>query len=212
MNCRQFRLDFCSRSGAPINCGAEWLNEWSLWYPEKKYPSLGQLLSRSRRLTSADFRWVGRWKDGALNNDKWRRNVAMVAFPIWMQAADELPGTRIESIHVARFLEDWSSRSYQDQYPNRAVKKKFGLSRATALLHVLSAGNYPIFDSRVRRAFRRLTAESAQNTVTWYLGSYVFFFWQLLAACGSNEFRIVDRALFVYGAKDSRHSDKTTSI
>lgn len=202
MNHAPFRLDFRSRNRTPINGGAACLGEWSSCYREKKYPALDHLLSRCDRLTAADFQWVGRWKDGALNNDKWRRNIAMVAFPIWMQAADELPGTQVANLHVPSFLEDWSNKTYRDEYVNRAVEKRFGLSRASTLLHVLSGGKYPIFDSRVRRAFRRLTGESAQNSGSWYLDSYIFFFSQLMVACDTKEATLVDRALFSYGAKD----------
>jgi hypothetical protein len=73
---------------------------------------------------------------------KWRVNVAAVAFPIWMQAASELPKCPTES-EVAHFLNDWSERKYTDQYANGLQEKRFGVARATTLLHFLSGGRLP---------------------------------------------------------------------
>jgi hypothetical protein len=81
------------------------------------------------------------------------------------------------------------------------VQKRFGVPRATTLLYAVSGGKYPIFDARVRRAFKRLTGESAGKSVDWYLKSYVPFFAQVTSECTAANLKDVDNALFVYGRK-----------
>jgi hypothetical protein len=197
-----FRFDFRSRSGTSVNVPAVWLREWSEDFPKGKYPSLDSLLAKATYLTAADFHYLGRWKDNALESaNKWQPNVASVAFVIWMQAANELAGTRIDHIVVPSFLTEWSSKAYVDRFSTGIVIERFGLPRATTILHVLSGGEYPIFDSRVQRAFRRLTGEKAHAQVEWYLGSYVPFFSHLVSVCSTKYMKAVDNALFVYGRK-----------
>lgn len=129
-------------------------------------------------------------------------NVASVAFVVCKQAANELPRFELGHTNVRQFLSDWADRSYTDQYDSGLVRrKKFGLSRATTLLHALSKGTYPIFDSRVRAGYRRLTGQSAKNNVNWYLDSYVEFFLNLAKECGTTDLKFVDNALFAYGRK-----------
>ena len=196
-----FRLDLCSHAGAPIGPAA-WLREWGADFPKEKYPALDRLLGKTNSLTAEDFLYLGRWKDGALESaKKWQPNVASVAFVIWHQAAKTLPGTRIEDLHLTGFLAEWSSKAYVDEFPTRKVQKRFGLARATTILHALSGGRWPIFDSRVRRAFKRITGINAQDDGDWYLSSYEPFFYQLVAACGTQDVKSVDNALFVYGRK-----------
>jgi hypothetical protein len=79
------------------------------------------------------------------------------------------------------------------------VKKHFGLSRATTLLHFISGGRYPIFDSRVRKAMTRLLNCPVPKTGRWYLDSYRPLFSEVAALCGTEDFRMVDKALFSYG-------------
>ena len=152
---------------------------------------------------------IGRWKDGARTDGRWKANVASVAYPIWMQAASEMPKCP-EGMGVADFLNDWSNRKYKDEWPTRSVEKRFGLSRATTLLHFLSGGCFPIFDSRVRTAITRLSPNSTrvENTVGWYLDSYCSLFAELAAVCGSEDFRTMDKALFSYGARNLPFSKK----
>jgi len=179
-----------------------WLREWGDDFPKEKYPPLDHFLREPASLTPEDFEYLGRWKDGALKGEKkWKPNVASVAFPIWMQAAHELPGTRIEHLEVPGFLAEWSAKTYADEFSSRTVQKRFGLARATTILHLLSRGTYPIFDSRVRRAFRRLTGAKAYDRVDWYLGSYLPFFSQLISECRTDDKKAVDNALFMYGRK-----------
>ena len=105
---------------------------------------------------------------------------------------------------VADSLDDWANRRYTDEWPTRSVEKRFGLSRATTLLHFLSGGCFPIFDSRVRRAMTRLLSPNStrvENTVRWYLDSYCSLFAELAALCGAEDFCTMDKALFSYGAR-----------
>jgi len=198
----RFRFDFRSHSGAPLRDPSVWLREWGDDFPKEKYPSLDHLLREPSSLKPADFEYLGQWKDGALKGDKkWKPNVASVAFAIWKRAADELPGTRIEHLDVPAFLAEWSAKTYADEFTSGTVQKRFGLARATTLLHALSGGMYPIFDSRVRRAFRRLTGDKAYDKVEWYLDSYVPFFSQLVSGCCTHDKKAVDNALFIYGRR-----------
>ena len=105
---------------------------------------------------------------------------------------------------VADFLHDWSERRYTEQFPGRTVTKRFGLSRATTLLNFLTSGSFPIFDSRVRRAIKRLSQTSIPNTVTGYFASYRPTFLEIAECCGTNHLRKVDRALFSYGGRTLR--------
>jgi hypothetical protein len=117
-----------------------------------------------------------------------------------MLAASELPKCP-EGSEVADFLNDWSGRKYTDEYANGPVEKRFGLSRTTTLLHFISGGRFPIFDSRVRRAMTRLLSSSVPNTVRWYLDSYYPLFSEVATLCGTEDLRKVDMALFSYGGR-----------
>jgi hypothetical protein len=85
---------------------------------------------------------IGKWKDDATTANQWKPNVASVAYLVWERAAEELPKCPDES-GVAVFLEDWSSREYRDVFKNGSRKKRFGLSRATTLLHSSAEGVTP---------------------------------------------------------------------
>src|SRR4051812_13315575 len=133
-----------------------WSQMWASRYPSGKYDDEhDQLLAKAGLLSAADFERIDRWKDAANTEKKWRSNVASVAYDIWMEAATTCP-SRPATSFVADFLRDWSEKTYIYVYSNRTVKKRFGLSRAATLLYFLSKGHFPIFDSRVRRATRRL--------------------------------------------------------
>jgi hypothetical protein len=97
--------------------------------------------------------------------------------------------------------DDWSARKYNDVYAKGPKQKNLGLSRATALLHFLSGGHFPIFDSRVRKAMSRLLNSSVPNRVHWYLDSYCPLFLEVAAVCGTRDLRMVDMALFSYGER-----------
>jgi hypothetical protein len=191
----QFR--FRSLDGTDI-APQEWLNMWSDRYPSTDYAGYSELIAKHKSLSATDFALIGKWKDAAKTKGKWKPNVASVAYLIWMQAASEVPKCP-EETYVADFLDDWSGRSYTDEYANLRREKHFGLSRATTLLHFISGGHFPIFDSRVRRAMARLLAFRIPNTVRGYLDSYCPLFSEIAIHCGANDLRKVDMALFSYG-------------
>lgn len=178
----------------------EWLRTWAERYPSEDYAEHDNLMAKHKSFSAEDFVQIGKWKDGVRTEGKWKPNVASVAYPVWMQAASQLPECPQHS-DVAAFLNDWSERRYEEVYANRRVEKKFGLSRATTLLYFLSGGRSPIFDSRVRKAMSRLLGSPVPNKVPWYLDSYCPLFLEIGALCGATDLRMVDMALFSYGAK-----------
>jgi len=191
------RFRFRSSDGRDI-APEEWLRMWADQYPSTDYAGYCELIAKHKSLSAADFVQIGKWKDGAKTEGKWKANVASVAYRIWMMAASELPKCPEES-RVADFLDDWSDRKYTDEYAIGSVEKRFGLSRTTTLLHFISGGRFPIFDSKVRRAMTRLLNSRVLNTVRWYLDSYCPLFSEIAALCGTEDLRMVDMALFSYG-------------
>ena len=176
----------------------EWLRIWADRYPSNTYAEHGELIEKYKTLSAADFVQIGKWKDRAKAESRWKDNTASVAYRIWMRAASELPKCPEESAE-ADFLDDWSTKKYVDEFANGPVEKSFGLSRATTLLYFLSGGRFPIFDSRVRKAMTRLRNSAAPNTVRWYLDSYCSLFSEVADLCGTQDRRMVDKALFSYG-------------
>jgi hypothetical protein len=201
---RQFRFQVLEMKDTSPQ---EWLRVWSAryrGYDEKEY---ADLIAKHKSFSAEDFERIGRWKDDVTKESQWKPNVASVAYLIWKQAAQELPKCPEEN-DAAAFLDGWSSRTYTDVFPNKSVEKHFGLSRATALLHFVSGGRYPIFDSRVRTAVARLlNSQELPGTVSSYLHSFLPLFKELAACCGCNtvdDLRKLDKALFSYGALESR--------
>jgi hypothetical protein len=196
---RHFRLQ--NPDGRDI-APQEWLRLWVKLYPEKGYDheEYKDLIASHNSLLADDFKRIGKWKDGAKAAGKWKPNVASVAYPIWLQAASEMPKCP-EERRVADFLDDWSNRKYTDNFATGPVEKRFRLSRATTLLHFISGGRFPIFDSRVRQAIRRLLnlSYSVPNTISWYLESYCPLVQELADFCGAEDLRTLDKALFSYG-------------
>jgi hypothetical protein len=178
----------------------EWLRVWADRYPSDDYAEYCELITKHKSFSAADFELMGQWKDAAKTEGKWKPNVASVAYRIWMQLAFELP-TCPEGSAVANFLVDWSERSYTDTYKGRPTIKRFGLSRTTTLLHFLSGGHFPIFDSRVRTAMTRLLNSPVLNTVRWYLDSYCPLFLEVAGLCKTEDLRKLDMALFSYGRR-----------
>ena len=182
----------------------EWLRVWAgryQGYDEKEYQDL---IEKHKLFSAEDFRRIGKWKDGATTEGQWKPNVASVAYLIWERAAEELPKCPEESA-MAAFLEDWSTRAYTDVFKNGPRKKHFGLSRATTLLHFVSGGRCPIFDSRVKTAIARLLGQpELAGTVSSYLDSYLPLFQELAKHCATLDLRKLDKALFSYGALEER--------
>jgi len=199
----QFRFQVLEmRSSTP----QEWLTWWAKRYEYKTDydPEYKVLIEKYKSFSAEEFRRIGKWKDGATTESQWKPNVASVAYPIWEQAAKELPKCP-EKSEVADFLEDWSNRGYTDILKNGPRKKHFGLSRATMLLHFVSGGRYPIFDSRVKTAIARLLNHpELPGTISSYLNSYLPLFKELADRCETDDFRMLDKAVFSYGALEER--------
>lgn len=178
-----------------------WLRQWAALYPddydEREYKDL---IGLSEVYEDSHYERIGKWKDNAKSPARWKPNVASVAYAIWMQAAAQLPRRPADhGIHT--FLNDWSERSYQDQYASGTTRvKRFGLSRASTLLHFISGARYPIFDSRVVAAVSHLLNSPVDYTVASYMDSYCPTFQRLADACQTTDVRLLDKALFSYGS------------
>ena len=124
-------------------------------------------------------------------------------YDVWMEAKAELPKCP-ETTGITAFLTEWSERKFA---AGKGQSKRFGLSRATTLLHFVSGGRYPILDSRVVTAMIRLGSPIADDwTIGGYLNSFCPLFSDLAAVCGLSgvkESRKLDNALFSYGAETS---------
>jgi len=193
------RFRFQSVDGTEVS-PQEWLCMWAERYPSKNYAGHAELIQKHKSFSAEDFIQIGKWKDAAKTEAKWKENVASVAYLVWMQAALELPKCP-EDNEVEKFLVDWSERKYTDEFASGPTEKRFGLSRATTLLHFISGEQFPIFDSRVRRAMNRLLGSTVPNSVRWYLDSYRPLFWEVAVLCGTEDVRMVDKALFSYGGR-----------
>jgi hypothetical protein len=197
----QFRFQVLEMKDSPPQ---DWLRVWAGLYRGYDETEYRDLIEKHESFSAEDFRRIGKWKDGVTTEGPWKPNVASVAYLIWEQAAKELPKCPEESA-VVDFLGDWSNRAYTDKFKNGPRKKRFGLSRATTLLHFVSGGLYPIFDSRVKTAIARLLDRpKLPDTVSSYLDSYLPLFKELADRCETDDFRMLDKALFSYGALAER--------
>jgi hypothetical protein len=180
-----------------------WLLVWAAEFNTKKYDEKthDELISKRRLLQASDFERIGQWKDAANSDGRWKPNVASVAYDIWMKAASERPTCPPQN-RVEQFLENWSGTTYTTTLVSGTVKKRFGLSRATTLLYFISGGRYPICDSRVRTAVKRLCGVSVPNTAQGYVKIYCPLFRQIGERTGTTDnLRLLDQALFSYGDK-----------
>ena len=157
-------------------------------------------MARWKTLSATDFESIGQWKDAATSNGRWKENVASVAFVVWKQIAAERPACPAQN-EVRAFLVRWENETYTDQFKNGFVSKCFGLSRATTLLHFVSGGAYPIYDSRVQTAVARLGGPRLQYSTPSYLDVFCPFFQDLAELCDiCSDLRTLDKALFAFGA------------
>ena len=198
-------FSFRSSYGSEIE-PKEWLLWWAALYQGTDDPEHKRLTDKYESLSYEDFEQIGQWKDGAgtetsggwKKNGNWKPNVASVAYQVWMKAASELPRCP-DAAGVAGFLNYWSERTYTDVYHNGPRTKRFGLSRATTLLHFVSGGTLPIFDARVRRAMKQLLLNSSfPSTIRCYQDSYCPKFSELAKQCGTEDLRELDKALFSF--------------
>jgi hypothetical protein len=185
---------------------SEWLHRWAEIYGEGDNPQYYDLMDKREKqgkLLGEDFEQVGRWKEGCLKpgHGSWKPRTPR-AYDIWMQARSELPRCP-ERDTVAAFLKDWSERTFVAGKKKNGLdlRQKFGLSRATALLHFMSGGQYPIFDRRVAAAMS-LLGSPVEETINGYLNGFCPLFGEIAAACGASQItglRRLDNALFNYG-------------
>ena len=111
------------------------------------------LIDKEDKLGGEEFELIGKWKEGCLKpgHGSWKTGTPR-AYDVWMQVKAESP-KRPEEAAVTAFLRDWSERKFA---AGKGKRQRFGLSRATTLLHFVSGGEYPILDARVVNAMRRL--------------------------------------------------------
>lgn len=183
-----------------------WLEQWAGRFGDGDNPEYFALIAKQGRLTSDDFEQVGRWKEGCLNpsHGSWKTGTPK-GYDVWMQAKAETPECPEES-GVSAFLERWSERRFAaGKKSNLVLSYRFGLSRATTLLHFISGARYPIFDSNVATALIRL-GSPIEETSDSYLNSFCPLFSEIAAVCGVSGvegLRKLDNALFNYGADAS---------
>jgi len=180
-----------------------WLDRWAEAYDcdyARYEPAYRTLMERHRAFTADDFREIGKWKDQAWGKNRYKPNVASVAHEVWELAARKKPECPLRD-QVREFLDEWAKEQYASTNRNGPGHKSFGVARATTLLHFLSGAEYPIFDSRVRKALVRLLGQrELKNEVSAYCDHYIALFSELAAACGTKDLRKLDKALFSYGA------------
>jgi hypothetical protein len=188
-----------------------WLTRWAARYGDGDNPEYFLLIAKRGKLSSEDFEQVGRWKEGCLNlnHGSWKTGTPK-GYDVWMDSKAEAPECP-EEREVSGFLKDWSERTFvAGKKGNLALKYRFGLSRATTLLHFISGGQYPILDSRVATALIRL-GSPVEETIDGYLDSFCPLFSEIAAACGVSGtagLRKLDNALFNYGADTSFPPDR----
>ena len=211
------KFNFLSPGGSAIT-PEEWVNDWSKKFPRPSDRLYDYLVRKASKMTSDDLRILGAWKDGALEksvfsgegqfdpnntkysfNGKWKPSAASVAFETWETIAEELGGNMQDGYppDPEEFLRKW------EQERAGAKAKRFGLSRATSLLHFISGGRYPIFDKNVRRGMHLLTGTTVEYTLEWYSGGFRKLFSELARECKcETNPRKVEMALFAYGKKE----------
>jgi hypothetical protein len=181
-----------------------WLARWAVRYGGGDNPEYFDLIAKQGKLSSDDFEQVGRWKEGCLkrSHGSWKTGTPR-GYDIWMHAKAECPECPEQS-DIAGFLKDWSERTFvAGKKGDLVLRYRFGLSRATTLLHFISGGRYPILDSRVATAMIRL-GSPIEETIDGYLNSFCPLFSEIAAVCGVSGIeglRKLDNALFNYGSE-----------
>lgn len=221
------KFDFRSRNGAPLS-SLEWQTEWASGFDAKRYPDevCEELAARGAALPDGDFDVLGAWKDGVIRRGGqrnfgkclvyftrgWKEN-AVCARTVWLSLASKRRG-------LEEFLDRRDYRSFLNQVADEQYLKagrgglssaRFGLSRATYILHVFSKARFPIYDRNTHRGISRLThgyyngweiRKMKSDDADWYLERFCAIIGDLQQQCGALEsasFRQVDKALFQYG-------------
>jgi hypothetical protein len=107
------------------------------------------------------------------------------------------------------FLDHLSQKSFMKPCKGGGVTStKFGLSRSTFVLHILSGARFPIYDSTTQAGIHLLTQGQVVKTKTvaidadWYLRVFCTTIHDLQGACSASDLpsqRALDKALFCYG-------------
>ena len=186
---------------------------------------------RGSGLLASDFDFLGAWKDGALKKSiphkglkfgdcwvsfsgKWSEVAASsCAYQVWQR----LPQTR-ESL--ARYLDRGEHREFLAHLARQSYRKasrggitdaKFGLSRATYVLHIFSSAEFPIYDNNTHAGAHALTQGRFEGQIIpktkvdnpeWYLRTFCRIVQDLQEACQATDIssrRAVDQALFCCG-------------
>lgn len=198
-----------------------WVSKWNaLFLLDKEHEAddavYKSLMEKRGKLSGADFEQIGQWKEGCLPktdgkvNGKWQPNTS-AAYDVWMQAEENPPERpaedKIDEEWAREFLEDWSERKFAKPATGGIVQDtRFGLPRASTLLHFVSGGRFPIYDSWVwygaKQLGRRLPYEM---TVDAYLNKFCPLSTALASECGlsqnTDDLRKLDNALRCYGRK-----------
>lgn len=145
----------------------------------------------------------------------WKED-AVCARSVWLS----LPRKRPE---LEEFLKRRNYRSFLSQVADKRYVKackgglkyaRFGLSRATYILHVFSKAQFPIYDSNTHLGICLLThgyyndweiQRTKSDDPGWYLERFCAIIGDLQQQCAANGsafLRDVDKALFQYGKQD----------
>jgi hypothetical protein len=202
----QLTLMFRSPDGIEIS-GRDWLSIWGYVEPgrdERVYQRL-IVAARQQPLTSVDFELMAKWKDGAWTDGKFQPHVGRVAYHTWKAIIADPPHCPGQD-EIDRFLNKWSETLCLYTYGDGTAKKRFGLPRATTLLHFLSAGAYPILDSWVMKALNGFKSQpgllprtiKVTDEVRSYLETFCPVFKKLEHACETDDTHRLDHALMRY--------------
>jgi hypothetical protein len=198
---------------------SEWVQKWAAVFlldKERKEDDCvyKSLMEKNGVLSGNDFEQIGRWKVGCLlkkdgkEHGMWKPKTS-AAYDVWMQARRNPPerptndGT--DKVFARQFLITWSEKTFEMKVKGGKEKgKRFGLSFATALLHFISVGRFPIYDDLVREALRRLGSQLPSNmTVDAYLEKFCPLFSSIAPECGLSQgiddLRKLDNALRCFG-------------
>ncbi len=189
-----------------------WVQKWAGLYELRKERKKDDcvykvLIEKNGTLSGDDFELVGRWKEGcfAKTNGRWKTKTT-AAYDVWMQARNEPPKCPVEG-RIADFLEIWCERKFASgvyKKSGQVQQQRFGLSRASALLHFISVGRFPIYDGFTGSAIRRLGSRlPCDLTIDGYLNKFCPLFSSIANDCGLSsidDLRRLDNALRCYGA------------
>lgn len=201
-----------------------WLQKWAELFlsseERREDDRVYESLVRRGQLSGEDFEQIGRWKEGCIpkigtEHGRWKP-LTSAAFDVWMQAKESPPevpeSDKITEDFAHKFLSDWQERKFFKPVKGGKIQDtRFGLSRATTLLHFISGGRFPIYDSFVWYALRRMgTPLPWQMTVNVdaYLKTFYPLFYSIASRCGLSsspeDLRRLDNALRCYGRRERR--------